>query len=930
MRLLLSSLFFCFSAAGVAQEYGAVTGKLTDKEAADSPLPFANVSVKESDKGTTSDFDGLYGIDHLDPGTYTLVFSYVGYKTVEITDIKVTAGEVTQVSTSLEADAAALDKVVITAAARKDTEAVLLADQKKAMEITESIGAQQLAKLGVSNLAAATTKISGVSGSEASGDIYVRGLGDRYLYTTLNGLPVPSDNIEKKNIDLALFSTGIISNVSISKTFSAVGSADQASGNINISSRELSGAQELEAELGAGINTRASVGDVAKNFKLSANAPNYTLGFYKNHLSTREALTQQSWEPETTGRPVNYRYSITGGKKFGDNFKTFITASQRVDYTYRNGAFKQFAGNNLEDEFSDVEEFEKSISTTALLSLQYQPDHRNKLQGNSFFINKLTDQVYESGRNGKGVVFEETAPHENLHQFIRDQNTTQIRLWVHQLAGEHQIGDRHTIHWAGGYNRVDADEPNRIRNELNFNEETIQLGRTGGYQQRKSEQSINDREYNAFLKDRILLIKGEGEAENAKLDLTIGTNYRNKKRSFGAQFFGLSETRSGTVSPPSLDRMDSVLNRDNTDSGLLMENEQRRDSYQAELNAVAGYLSVNYTLAKFHFNLGARYQKDVFDLHYDVGNAPGGRLGKIRKEYSHIYPALNIKYAVDEKHNLRLALSKTITLPEFKEMAPFEYVSPTGEITRGDVELEASNTYHVDLKWEFFPSRSEILSVTGFYKNISDPINRVRTRGSAPVFSYYNSGENAAIYGVELDTRIGIVKSGKDRGADLDFGLNLTRMWHQQDLKETYDDQGHLKRDFKYDNLAKIGLQGASDWILNASLNLETKNKYPFAASLSAGYASDKIEAIGAAVIQSQSEVYFNSSIVEKGFVNLHAVISKKLNDHFSLKLTAQNLLDPSIKRTQEIRNTNGNRTTETVRSYTKGMDINLSISYKL
>src|SRR5690554_7814820 len=127
--------------------------------------------------------------------------------------------------------AAALDAVVIKTTTRRTSETVLLLEQRKATKIKESIGADQLAKLGVSDAAGATTKISGVSKTDAGGAVFVRGLGDRYLYTTLNGLPIPSDNIDRKNINLSLFSTRLIENIGISKTTSAYISADQASGN---------------------------------------------------------------------------------------------------------------------------------------------------------------------------------------------------------------------------------------------------------------------------------------------------------------------------------------------------------------------------------------------------------------------------------------------------------------------------------------------------------------------------------------------------------------------------------------------------------------------------------------------------------------------------------------------------------------------------
>ncbi|HET7360615.1 MAG TPA: carboxypeptidase-like regulatory domain-containing protein, partial [Salinimicrobium sp.] len=201
-------------------ETGSIAGKLTDKEMNGMPLPFANVIIKGTTIGTVTDYDGLYTIEDIEPGTYTLVFSFVGYETITIPNVEVMGGKVTEINTALGTSAAALEEVVITTVAREGSEFAMLLEQKKAITIKESIGAQKLAKMGVSDAAAATTKISGVSSSEASGDIYVRGLGNRYLSTTLNGLPIPSDDVARKNIDLELFPARVIQSLGISKTYS--------------------------------------------------------------------------------------------------------------------------------------------------------------------------------------------------------------------------------------------------------------------------------------------------------------------------------------------------------------------------------------------------------------------------------------------------------------------------------------------------------------------------------------------------------------------------------------------------------------------------------------------------------------------------------------------------------------------------------------
>ena len=520
-------MIFCllYSAISIAQT-NSIAGKLIDVEYDNEPLAFVNVFIKGTEKGVTSDIDGLYSIENMAPGSYTVVYSFLGYKTVEIPNVKVIPGEVTLIDVPMEPSAAALDEVVIKTIARSGTEVALLIEQRKATLIKESIGAEQLVKLGVSDAAGATTKISGVSKTEGSGDVFVRGLGDRYLYTTLNGLPIPSDDIERKNISLSLFPTRLIESIEVSKTTSPNISADQASGNININTKELSGRNLLSVGVSTSINTNVMRNGVFNNFKVSPNYEDVSLGFYKQNVPTNRAITEQSWTPQIVDFPVNKSYSISAGKRIGNKLSVLFTAGQSEEFEYKEGAFKQYRSNFLDDVIPDATTWSKEVATSGLFHTRFRADDNNDIGFNTLLINKIEDNVFEGGRSGEAVIYEETDPQEGFSQFIRDQNLKKTFLSVTQMSGEHKIGKKNEVDWAAGYNYLSAEEPNRIRNEVNFNEGTVQLGRTGGFQQRKSSQNIEDTEYNGRLNDLIKIID---EEENI-FHVNIGGTYRNKTR----------------------------------------------------------------------------------------------------------------------------------------------------------------------------------------------------------------------------------------------------------------------------------------------------------------------------------------------------------------------------------------------------------------
>ncbi len=943
MRHFLLLLLLFTSVLAQAQDTGSVSGKLTDKDYNNEPLAFANVLIKGTTKGTTSDFDGLYEISGLDAGTYTVQISFVGYETQEKT-ITITAGQTTKLNVVMSASAASLDEIVITTTKTRESESALLLEQQNAVEIKESIGADQLAKLGVSNASVATTKISGVSKSSGSGQVYVRGLGDRYLTTTLNGLPVPSDNIDKKNIDLALFPSSFVQNVSISKTFSPLNSADQASGNINILTKDA-GSKSFGINFSGGINS--NVGDEFNNFKVSPNNADVNLGIYSRRFQVSQlpnAITQQAWDPTTLSTPVNYSFGFHAGGALDNarKLKAYVTGGQSVSNEYQDITFLEFDRGSLRDSIPDGEGWRRTVSTRGMALAEYKINSDHKLKFNTLLVNKVVEETVEGGREGNAIVFEELDTEEDGSQFIRDQNIKNTLLSVTQLIGRHQLSENNTLDWAAGFNYVEANEPNRIRNEINIlnddprtpenEEDVIELGFTGGFQQRKSAQEISDEEINAKIKDQIIL-KQNLEGDDI-YKVIFGANFRNKKRNFRSQFLGVEEAFTGAINPRSIDEISGIFTQQNFDNGTLSFNVIPQDRYKGDLSSYAGFADFIATFEKFTAEVGLRYQRDEIDVIFNVGNfvnpitgAP--RVGTSNQEYNRVYPAVNFKYDFTDKLAVRLAGSTSQTLPEFKEIAPFEYVSPQNQISRGNPDIVASKNLNVDLKFEFFPGDDELLSLTGFYKRIEDPINRAQQTGSAGIFSYFNTGDEATIIGAEVEGRIHLVKT-QDSLPSLKLSGNLSYINHKQDLKEVRDTSGNLIRTFRYGGVTETGLEGASDWVSNLSLTYDTGGDYPYVFTLSGNYASDKIFSLGSPRNQSMPEIEFNGEIVERGVVTLDFILNKTFNDHWSASLRAKNLLNPEIRRTQFVRNlVSGEESNRTVLSYTTGVVSTFSINYK-
>ena len=934
--LVLVTLFI--SLIVTAQNKGTVKGLLTDKEFNNDPLPFANVQIKGTTKGVTTDFDGLYTLS-LAPGNHTIVFSFLGYKKVE-KPITIVSNETTTVNQLMSAEeGVALDEIIVKSSSSKESVSALLLEQKKATIIKESIGAQTLLKIGVSNAANATTKISGVTKSEGSGNIYIRGLGDRYLSTTMNGLPIPSDDVENKNINLDLFSTNIIKNIGISKTYSTTSYADQGSGNVDVSSKEYS-KKGYSISFSGGTNT--NVLDVSDTFRRTVISNDVSLGFHQKKYALQNLITFQGWDTEKVTTPVNYNASFSAARKFelfGKEVAVFLTGSHSKSFEYQEGVFRAFRSNVLDKAFpditrpihinngvqpkeNDVESFISKTNTTGYISIGIPLNDNNKIKYNTLFVNKSEDNLYEQGRKGFGYVFDQDPQEDGA--FVRDQNFRQTTLFINQLLGEHQWNENNILNWAGGYNFVLAEEPNRIRNEVNIlditTSPTIQYAHVGDFQQRKSSQRIQDTEYNAFIENKWALGEKD-EEDNKRFSLNYGFNYRYKERNFKSLFVGV---KAKGFTANSVDELSSTFTSTGFNNGLTLRTTPA-DRFEADLTIMAGFVNFDFSFDnKLSGNVGVRFERDamnaVWDVanYIDVDNSGRPRLGTLNKVYQSLYPSINLKLEVAENSYLRFASSITQTLPEFKELSPFEYVSPTSRVTKGNPDLEKSEIYNFDVKYEMFPKSGQLFSATAFYKQINDPINLAQTRGSSGYFFYANTGEKATVYGFELEAKTDLLKNDDEEGI-LNLTGNITKMWLEQDLL----------KDFQYKDITTSSLQGASDFIANGSLSFSDKKEKEFVATLTGNYASDKIFALGSPEDFSNSAAFYNDEIIEKGFVSLDLVVSKQINKKILLKLVGRNLLNPEIKQTQLVKSLITNiETTETVLSYKKGSQLTFSVKY--
>jgi len=920
-----------------AQESGTIKGIVYDKEFNNEPLPFANVYIEGTTIGVTSEMDGTYTFN-IAPGSYTVVFSFLGYETAKKEGLIIKQGETIVLNQTLSASTGvSLNEVLIQAAVKKESVSALLSEQKKAVAIKQSIGAEELSQKGIGDAAAAVSKISGVS-KEGSSNVYVRGLGDRYLNTTLNGLSLPSNDINKKNIDLNLFSTDVIQNVSISKAYAAHLYGDFAAGNINVKTKEYSGNGMLEIALGTGKNTAINAGD----FKQSEGTGNF--GFYNryNHNPYAVVLSHKV-DPVDTWEPINASGSLVMGKSFDlaneSRLSVFATLSFDKKYAFVSGSEVDYTTVEKK-KFPHVDTYQTTNTTTGMVNATYRIDDRNKLSYNSVFVNAAKDQVGYYGTQGLGTN-RDAKLNTDAGFYQMNVQFNQDMIYVNQLLGTHTSTDeKWDLDWGVGYNKVFSREPDRKRFSLENYHYTLDdddatnpsIFQNNSFDNQRYFETIRDEEYTS----RIQFAYTASE----QFKLFVGYDGKYKKRHFENVRYGYKNISKSLVVDPA--DFDAIFNLQNIADGLvetdvfnpiypeggigptnfpgLLEN-----TYNGKSTVVAPYASAEIKAGKWLFVPGLRLEQFNQEISWDVINLLNNPGEASIKETLYL-PSINIKYALNEDQNLRLALSNTVSFPEFKEMAPYVYEGVTSR-TGGNPDLlgrqasinytnikdvSYSDIWNVDVKYEWFVSADELIAIAGFAKEIKDPVNLVVANDATGTERYFRTGEKATIAGLELELKKNIFKNEQGETL-LGAGFNVAYMHTEQDLYSTVS--GTFSTGF---DRQKEELQGASPLLLNADISYHPSlgENIDTDINVIASYFSDRIYALGSGKLGNK---------IEKGFTTLDLVWKNKFGKHFEFNMTAKNLLNPKVEVVRELTNNKS----VVIKSYTYGIDVGFQLKYK-
>ena len=897
-------------AGNLLETEDGVKGKIVDLVTGET-LIGAAILIEGTTEGVVTDLDGAYTLP-LDPGSYDLSVSYIGYKplsldvtinsdgsgTVETEDPTSLAYGENGLTIYLEPDNEALMDAVVTA--RKNLESLQALQNERIASgfAIENMGAREMSIKGISNAQESVAKLSGISIASA-GQLIVRGLGDRYSTTTLNGLPIASPNPDNKLIPLDIFPSSTIQNITVSKVYEASSFADYSGAHVDISTKEGADSEDffnLSFSSGGYFHTLA--GDFYRmdgrslflTPRLDPAVREMSSSEFEDYSRSRDIFGTSF---RTYGRKA--LPDLNGGIGLGKNFKLggqtlSVLASASIetgDETMTNAFYRTYEASsegNIKSDYN-YDSYKQKIDIAALADIDYTLRESDNIGFTAFFARNASDTHLDR----RGFDYQET------YDLVGSNQVTHIyTLQNYQISGHHDLGSW-DIDWGASYSITSSDEPDR--RQVMYRRGADGQLRFFDLNQQETQRYFGSLDENELVAD-IKASYDFGEDDRLRFGLTA----KDKTRSFRSTRFyynlrKLDEQITDVHNP------DEYLNFENVSNGLISirKNQYARDQYDARNFIGAAFVETDLHFGeKWQLNAGLRFEasRQSVDYNDDVENLTR------QLDAFDLFPAINLRYNIADRSMLRLSLSRTITRPSFVEMAPFLYQESFGGAQiRGNEDLMNGYNYNVDLRYEVFSdSSTDMFAATAYYKFLQNPIERTqRLSGGATEHSFQNA-ENGLAAGLEIEFRKELVR-------DLTVSANGSLMYTNVILPEG----GSYTND-------RRSLQGASPYLANADISYTPSFRNGSGLSLALLYnlQGPRIHAVG---------VMGLGDVRQMPVHTLDFNGSYSFNEHLSVKFAFKNLLDSMIRFTQDI--PSAGRTVE-VEQWKTGTGFEIGISWSL
>lgn len=916
------TLTVCVSAQETQQTIN-ISGVVVDSDT-ETPIADAIIKVVDTHIKVKTDETGTFSIE-LPEGTYSFQVSAPFYTASVIADIKVNGEDWTEpLPVTLKPQVVKLDEIKMKVRLSQSGERGLLEKRMHSSRIEDSISTEEISRLPDSSAAQAIRRITGVSiiGGKY---VFVRGLGERYSNTLLNNVEIPSPEPNRRVVPMDIFPASLLASLQTVKTFSPDQPGGFAGGSVQVFTKDFPEALTMSLSVSTGFNSQTTgnegltypggsldflgfddgsrtlpdiIQNKADDIPIREQGRFTTTGFTNAEIQEFGRAFDNVWSPERKSLPANqgYKFSIGNSNKiFGKQFGYLGVISYGNRHSYSTQIRRDFR-IGLNETLSPVTDYVVEQSghkvdwgSVLSASLRLSTDHLLSLRTLTTHAAEDQTRTWEGDNADRNTIYRSARL-----QFVERQ------LFSGQLAGTHGFnfgepeleGNLETIEqavedaasmdfeqpdltmeWRLTYSRAARDEPDTRETIYEDN------GR-GKYIFRDSSQSgsrfffnLEDHDYNGRM-DWTLSIKQNGF-------IKFGGLVRDRSRAFDVRRFRFlpADNVDATVdlsSPPEiLFQTDNIIPR----VFELRESTRPSDNYSADHSVYSGYMLLDIPLnTKWQVMTGLRweYSNQVLTA-FDPFSTILLDQNKANLKTSDGLPGLTITYRLTERMNLRIAASRTVTRPDLRELAPFEFTDFVGGRTiLGNTELERTLIDNYDFRWEVFPDTSGggVVAVSAFYKKFHKPIEQI-IEPQAEVRITFANAESAHNYGLELETRqnLGVLSQKLNP-----FSINTNAAFITSRVQ--------LPEDVGIQTSSERPLQGQCPYIINVSIGYESSN-WGLTSSITYNIYGRRLSDVGN---HGAPDVY------EQPRGELDLSFSRTVADTYKFSFSAKNLLDQPVE----------------------------------
>jgi TonB dependent receptor/Carboxypeptidase regulatory-like domain/TonB-dependent Receptor Plug Domain len=932
----------------VFAQIGKITGKVISS-ASGQPLAGATLLLIEKKRTKAADQNGVFVFSKLEAGTYSIKCSYSGSQEKILEEIIVKESENTDINISL--DIKSSDVVIVTApkrikAAGATIESLLIA-QKNSTSVSDGVTAESLKKLPVRTASDAIKLVSGASIQDDKFAV-IRGLNDRYNAAFINGAPLPSTESDRKAFSFDIFPSAILDNLIIYKTATPDKTGDFVGGIIDISTKSTTSQNFNTISFGTSYNSLAT----GKTHYFSDNKSKTdflglddglrgvpdglpeTISGTGGSTSTEKAeyaklFKDYKWGVRQAIAKPNYNFQFSKGINIQRKDKEFLGAIFSVNYS-KNNTFSP--GNRDRFRPTDTVQFvqlndsvynEETI-VSALANFSVKINNSNTISWkNNYSIN--TDDRLIKRRNTPDLIGDPTSA---LRDVVRSYTSNQILS--SQLIGEHLIGNKKTkINWLGSYTKVERD-PSLRRTSYAYNPTIPDAGIGSAF-------ILNALNQNSGS-GTMFLLKSNESIKSIKLEITqpytllkspqslkIGAGYLFRERAFSSRLLGYTPYNDvGVLHDNSLAELpeDQIflpqhigLKKSGQGGFMLNEANPTNNNYDASsATAHAFIMNDQRFLKNFRLIYGVRMEQFTQKL-----NSPYATFSTtqppitIDSTITDFLPSINLVYALTKKMNIRLSYAETVNRPEFRELARVVFYDYLQQYSISGFEKnKRAKIKNYDFRYEFFPGKAQLFSVSVFYKEFKNPIETLFDPGLLGSQAFYANTTSATLKGVEaefrslLSTLVGIKR---EKSILNKFTLSANVAFTESNVEILDTIFSYSPSDFRNNNV----LQGQSPYIFNGSLSFND-DKTGFSSTLSVNRIGDRMIVKGIPISLANIP-----NLLEKGRTVIDFQVAKLfLKNKLELKVNIRDLLAQDIIQYEDFN--------EESKSYTAGKDAIFSV----